>query len=231
MSLCSKALLVTKRELFLQAVTNSTASASYRWLASLALLNEPLEFKQHCWLIKRKFRNSTDYINMLDGFLSEYEEVCQIEHEWKLETRNPKIKNIFQHQVCSEAVGAGVDLVSKEFSFNWDYVQSCFFSLTILTTIGLTLHWVLIHKISELFQVMEILPQKHLGAGFSVSCLGWLVRKTWAQQKQNLMKHVSPRDSFDVVSPCWRRWSHGWRFRGRLVSAFFRRGPCLAWKK
>ena len=28
--LCSKALLVTKRELFLQAVTNSTASASYR---------------------------------------------------------------------------------------------------------------------------------------------------------------------------------------------------------
>ena len=50
-----------------------------------------------------------------------------------------KPKNIFQHQVCSEAVGAGVDLVSKEFSFNWDYVQSCFFSLTILTTIGLTL--------------------------------------------------------------------------------------------
>ena len=51
MSLCSKALLVTKRELFLQAVTNSTASASYRWLASKPLLNEPLEFKQHCWLI------------------------------------------------------------------------------------------------------------------------------------------------------------------------------------
>ena len=41
--------------------------------------------------------------------------------------------------MCSEAVGAGVDLVSKEFSFNWDYVQSCFFSLTILTTIGLRL--------------------------------------------------------------------------------------------
>ena len=38
--------------------------------------------------------------------------------------------------MCSEAVGAGVDLVSKDFSFNWDYIQSCFFSLTILTTIG-----------------------------------------------------------------------------------------------
>ena len=88
MSLCSKALLVTKRELFLQAVTNSTASASYRWLASKPLLNEPLEFKQHCWLIKRKYRNSTDYINMLDGFLSEYEEVCQFGvHEWNLGVR------------------------------------------------------------------------------------------------------------------------------------------------
>ena len=40
-------------------------------------MNEPLEFKQQCWLIKRKYRNSTDYINMLDGFLSEYEEVYQ----------------------------------------------------------------------------------------------------------------------------------------------------------
>ena len=44
-------------------------------------MNEPPEFKQHCRLIKTKYRNSTDYINMLDGFLSEYEEVCQIEHE------------------------------------------------------------------------------------------------------------------------------------------------------
>ena len=25
--------------------------------------------------------------------------------------------------------------MSKEFSYNWDYIQSCFFSLTILTTI------------------------------------------------------------------------------------------------
>ena len=78
---------------------------------------------------------------------------------------------------------------------------------------------------------MEILPQKHLGAGFSVSCLGWLVRKTWAKQKLILVKHVSLRDSSYVVSPCWRRWSHGWRFRGRLVSTFFRHGPCLPWKK
>ena len=46
-------------------------------IGKLTFMNEPLQFKQHCWLIKRKYRNSTDYINMLDGFLSEYEEVCQ----------------------------------------------------------------------------------------------------------------------------------------------------------
>jgi len=38
--------------------------------------------------------------------------------------------------VISEASGAGVDVVSKEFSINWDYTQATFFSLTILTTIG-----------------------------------------------------------------------------------------------
>ena len=30
----------------------------------------------------------------------------------------------------------GVDIVSKDYSYNWDYTQSAFFSLTILTTIG-----------------------------------------------------------------------------------------------
>ena len=39
-------------------------------------------------------------------------------------------------EVCSEVTGAGVDIVSKDFSYNWDYTQSAFFSLTILTTIG-----------------------------------------------------------------------------------------------
>ena len=39
--------------------------------------------------------------------------------------------------VCSEAADAGVDIVTKGFSFNWDYIQSCFFALTILTTIGI----------------------------------------------------------------------------------------------
>ena len=38
--------------------------------------------------------------------------------------------------MCSEASSAGVDLVSKDFTPNWDYIQSCFFALTILTTIG-----------------------------------------------------------------------------------------------
>ena len=41
--------------------------------------------------------------------------------------------------VAADAVGAGVDLVGKDFSYNWDYVQSVFFALTILTTIGKSL--------------------------------------------------------------------------------------------
>ena len=39
-------------------------------------------------------------------------------------------------EVISEASGAGVDIVTKEYSINWDYTQATFFSLTILTTIG-----------------------------------------------------------------------------------------------
>ena len=40
-------------------------------------------------------------------------------------------------EACSEASSAGVDIVSKDFTNNWDYIQSCFFALTILTTIGM----------------------------------------------------------------------------------------------
>jgi len=56
--------------------------------------------------------NTTQFYEGLNSALSEYE------------------------VVCSEAADAGVDIVSKGFSFNWDYIQSCFFALTILTTIG-----------------------------------------------------------------------------------------------
>ena len=230
MSLCWKALLVTKRELFLQAVTNSTASASYRWLASLALLNEPLEFKQHCWLIKRKYRNSTDYINMLDGFLSEYEEVCQIEHEWKLETRNPKIENIFQYQVCSEAVGAGVDLVSKEFSFNWDYVQSCFFSLTILTTIGLRLY-------PDPQDVWALPGYGNFAAetfGGRLFCLlfGMIGEKDLSKTKNKFWWNMFPPGiplMLSVLADVGGLMAGG--LEGAWWVLFFRRGPCLAWKK
>lgn len=38
--------------------------------------------------------------------------------------------------VISDASSAGVDIVNKDYSNNWDYIQSCFFALTILTTIG-----------------------------------------------------------------------------------------------
>jgi hypothetical protein len=38
--------------------------------------------------------------------------------------------------ILCNTITPGVDIVSKEFSYNWDYIQSVFFSLTILTTIG-----------------------------------------------------------------------------------------------
>ena len=36
----------------------------------------------------------------------------------------------------SEAVGAGISLVDQSFTESWDFVQSVFFTTTILTTIG-----------------------------------------------------------------------------------------------
>ena len=36
----------------------------------------------------------------------------------------------------SEAMNAGVDVVSQDFTISWNYLQSVFFSTTILTTIG-----------------------------------------------------------------------------------------------
>jgi len=56
--------------------------------------------------------NSTVFYEDISSALSEYEEMC------------------------SEASDAGIDIVSKDYSYNWDYIQSCFFALTILTTIG-----------------------------------------------------------------------------------------------
>ena len=38
--------------------------------------------------------------------------------------------------VVSEAVGAGVSLVDQNFTVSWDFIQSVFFSTTIITTIG-----------------------------------------------------------------------------------------------
>ena len=38
--------------------------------------------------------------------------------------------------VVSEAVSAGVSVVDQNFTVNWDFIQSVFFSTTILTTIG-----------------------------------------------------------------------------------------------
>ena len=36
----------------------------------------------------------------------------------------------------SQAMNAGVDIVSQDYTISWDYLQSIFFSTTILTTIG-----------------------------------------------------------------------------------------------
>jgi len=57
-------------------------------------------------------RSSREFVIKLDSALTEYEEECK------------------------KAAAQGVDLVTKDISFNWDYVQACFFSLSIITTIG-----------------------------------------------------------------------------------------------
>ena len=38
--------------------------------------------------------------------------------------------------VVSEAAGAGIDIITQDFTISWDYIQSVFFSTTILTTIS-----------------------------------------------------------------------------------------------
>ena len=38
--------------------------------------------------------------------------------------------------MVSDAVGAGVSLVDQNFTVSWDFIQSVFFTTTILTTIG-----------------------------------------------------------------------------------------------
>ena len=40
----------------------------------------------------------------------------------------------------SQVMTAGVDIVTMNYTQNWDYLQSVFFSTTILTTIGSTHH-------------------------------------------------------------------------------------------
>ena len=39
-------------------------------------------------------------------------------------------------EVVEQAVDNGINIVSQDYSINWDYTQATFFSLTILTTIG-----------------------------------------------------------------------------------------------
>ena len=39
-------------------------------------------------------------------------------------------------ETVSDAMDAGVNVVSQDFTISWDYLQAVFFSTTILTTIG-----------------------------------------------------------------------------------------------
>ena len=38
--------------------------------------------------------------------------------------------------VVEEAVNNGINVVTQDFTISWNYIQSVFFSTTILTTIG-----------------------------------------------------------------------------------------------
>ena len=76
--------------------------------------------------------------------------------------------------VISDASSAGVDVINKRFTNNWDYIQSCFFALTILTTIGrkyLTWFHENILSLVTIDQVTATLRRRHFTGDFSVCCL------------------------------------------------------------
>lgn len=62
--------------------------------------------------VRNESINSVNYRERVDLLLSDYEEVA------------------------AQAVDNGIDLTTQEFTANWNYIQSVFFSTTILTTIG-----------------------------------------------------------------------------------------------
>ena len=74
--------------------------------------------------------------------------------------------------ILSEAMTAGINITSeeKEFKINWDYLQSVFFSTTILTTIGIVCQLSIIIRYTK-FQVMATLLQLHSGEDYSAFCL------------------------------------------------------------
>ena len=74
--------------------------------------------------------------------------------------------------ILSEAMTAGINITSeeKEFRINWDYLQSVFFSTTILTTIGIVCQLSIIIRYKK-FQVMATLLQLHFGEDYSAFCL------------------------------------------------------------
>ena len=49
--------------------------------------------------------------------------------------------------VVSEAAGAGIDIVTQDFTISWDYIQSVFFSTTILTTIGMVINIIIMFMV------------------------------------------------------------------------------------
>ena len=102
-----QALLVTRRALLLHTIHNMSESVSSEHQDNVT------QFKQvsgHS--VSSDGDGDLCLVQEVSAALTEYEEVC------------------------SEAAAAGVDLVTKQFTNNWDYIQSCFFALTILTTIG-----------------------------------------------------------------------------------------------
>ena len=87
----------------------------------------------------------------------------------------------------SNAMSAGINIVEQDFKINWDYLQSVFFSTTILTTIGKPTLSCNIHVYFNkeilftechhieiywfVFQDMEILPQLQPREGCFASSL------------------------------------------------------------
>ena len=75
--------------------------------------------------VRNESRNSATYEETIERLLEEYE-------VWLVVAADPMDLQV----VVDQAIKNNINLVTQDYTVSWDYIQSVFFSTTILTTIG-----------------------------------------------------------------------------------------------